>query len=131
MPGTFGLLGHSNDRPAGLAIARVAADEAELLALGVHPRHRRRGLGDALLRAACATALAAGASKMFLEVAADNESALQLYHSLGFSECGFRRGYYAKRSDAIDARTALVMHRQLASADGDDEADGGIAATTR
>ena len=42
MPGCFAVAD-----PDGLALARVAADEAELLTVGVLPRARRRGVGCA------------------------------------------------------------------------------------
>ena len=48
---------------------------------------------------------------MILEVAADNPSALRLYHKLGFTKLSERKGYYA-RPDGQPA-TALVMARDL------------------
>ena len=48
IPGVFGLL-HAAD---GLVLARVAADESEILTLGVVPSARGRGIGADLLRRA-------------------------------------------------------------------------------
>ena len=45
LPGTFGLI----DPAGGMVLARVAADEAEILALAVAPPARRQGRGAALL----------------------------------------------------------------------------------
>ena len=56
-PGVAGLLLQVDGRDAGIALCRVAADEAELLTIAVRPTERRRGVGPALLTAvieACA-----------------------------------------------------------------------------
>lgn len=103
MPGAFGL--HAPGE--GFVLARVAADEAEILTLAVAPPARRRGLGGALLGAAMAGAAARGAAAMFLEVAERNAPARALYAAAGFAEAGRRRRYYADGADA------LVLRRDL------------------
>lgn len=103
--GCFGLLRSDG---AGLVLARVAADEAEILTLAVLPAARRRGLGAALLAAACADAARRGAAVLFLEVAEANAAARQLYAAAGFAPAGRRRGYYPGGQDA------LVLRRDLA-----------------
>jgi ribosomal protein S18 acetylase RimI-like enzyme len=52
--------------------------------LGVRPEGRRSGLGTALMVAATAEGLAAGADWVSLGVWADNEPALRIYRRLGF-----------------------------------------------
>ncbi len=115
MPGAAGLIAVENESlvpsaggsgPAGLVLWRVAADEAEILTIAVLPPWRRHGLGYALLEGACGAATAAGATAMFLEVAAGNAAALTLYQQTGFIRVGLRRGYY----DGVDA---LTMRRAL------------------
>ena len=98
-------------RVAGFAMLRLAADEAELVTIAVDPKWRKKGVGAALLRAAFEDLLMSPATKMFLEVAADNASALALYRRHGFAEIGRRDGYYS-RLDGKPA-TALVMSRKL------------------
>jgi ribosomal protein S18 acetylase RimI-like enzyme len=56
VPGSFGLLAMGAGDPAGFALARVAADEAEILALAVVPAWRCRGVGAALVDATAAAA---------------------------------------------------------------------------
>ena len=103
MPGAYGFW-----RPAaGLVLARVAADEAEVLTIAVVPAARRQGLGAALLHAALARALAMGARAMFLEVAASNQAALALYTGLGFTGVGQRQHYYGQGQDALVLRWSL------------------------
>lgn len=104
MPGVFGL----HIPGAGFVLARVAADEAEILTLAVIPPARRQGHAGALLAGAMAAALLLGATTMFLEVSAQNAAARGLYAQAGFTEVGRRGRYYADGSDA------LVLRRPLA-----------------
>lgn len=68
------------DREAELHRARVA--------LGVEPAFRRRGFGEALLRAAIGFAASSGLAWIDLRVLAHNAPALALYRKLGFVEVG-------------------------------------------
>ena len=103
VPGNFGLI----DPAGGMVLARVAADEAEILALAVAPPARRQGSGTALLLAAEALAAAAGARTMYLEVAAPNQPAGALYASCGYTLAGRRRAYYRDGSDALLLRKPI------------------------
>jgi ribosomal-protein-alanine N-acetyltransferase len=103
MPGVFGLI----DLAGGIVVARVAADEAEILTLAVQPAARRAGLGRRLLEAAVATARQHGAVAMFLEVSEINTAARSLYETSAFRPTGRRRRYYPDGSDA------LVMCRDI------------------
>ncbi len=96
MPGCFAVT-----EAEGLALARVAADEAELLTIGVLPQARRRGAGLALLRAASGEAARRGATRLFLEVATANAPARALYARAGLVEVGRRRRYYPDGGDAL------------------------------
>ena len=96
-PGVFGLI----DKRGGMLLARVAADEAEVLTLAVVPERRQLGLGGALVRAAATEALGLGAGRLFLEVSVRNQAARSLYRSLGFAQVGRRRAYYADGTDAL------------------------------
>ncbi|HEU0087660.1 MAG TPA: ribosomal protein S18-alanine N-acetyltransferase [Pseudonocardiaceae bacterium] len=80
-------------------LARTGRD-AEVHTLAVDPAHQGRGVGRALLRALLERA--AGAA-VFLEVRTDNEAAIALYRSEGFTVIGTRRGYY--RPSGADAFT--------------------------
>ncbi|MGF1552403.1 MAG: GNAT family N-acetyltransferase [Paracoccaceae bacterium] len=98
-----------------LALARVAADEAEILDLGVVAEHRRAGLGRALLGTVLEAVRHRGAARLFLEVAADNAAARALYAGAGFAEIGTRRRYYTRPGGAVDA---LVLARATAGGGG-------------
>lgn len=86
------------------ALVRVIADEAELLTIATHPHMQRRGLARACMRTWHQTARGLGATRGFLDVAADNRPALALYTACGYRRCGLRPGYYPRRDGgAVDA----------------------------
>lgn len=116
-PGAFALTIAREGTPAGLSLAWVQADEAELLTFGVCANARRRGLASLLLAVTLEEAQALGAKALFLEVAEPNAPARALYAKLGFEEAGRRRGYYAGKADAlILRRTTSVLDSANASA---------------
>ncbi len=114
-PGSFGLLSISGELPSGFLLARVAADEAEILSRGVLPPLRRHGMARALLRSAATRAAESGARRLFLEVAADNHAARALYLREGYARIGRRPCYYRRGAGALDA---LILARPLAISPG-------------
>jgi len=96
-PGIFGLI----DPVGGMLIARIAADEAEILTLAVVPERRQQGLGANLLAFAAREARLRGAMSLFLEVSTRNPAARGLYQRSGFQQVGRRRAYYSDGSDAL------------------------------
>lgn len=95
----------------GFALAQVAADEAEILTIGVIADWQRSGVGRLLLDGLKRAVVRAGATSLFLEVAADNDAALALYRRAGFVETGRRKGYYSRTGGAsVDA---VVMRLEL------------------
>lgn len=93
------------------ALGRVILDEAELLTLATDPAYQRKGLGRQMLTAYHETAQQRGATRFFLEVAADNVAARALYQAAGYSVDGQRAGYYRM----TDGQTvdAVMMSRAL------------------
>jgi [ribosomal protein S18]-alanine N-acetyltransferase len=105
LPGVWLNIAWDDAQPAGFALARTIADEAELLLLAIRPAMRRRGIGTALLRAVAVDARERGAAALHLEVRANNE-AVQLYRAEGFEKIGERRDYYrGKDGKLFDAHT--------------------------
>ncbi|MBO6756431.1 MAG: ribosomal protein S18-alanine N-acetyltransferase [Roseibium sp.] len=96
--------------PLGFLVIRTVADEAEVLTIAVHPRHRGRGVGKKLMQEAIFRLYGDRCACLFLEVDAANEAALLLYRSLGFRQVGERKGYYR---EADGEGTALVMRIDL------------------
>src|SRR5471030_1533709 len=105
IPGVFGLL----DWLGGMILARVAADEAEILTLAVLPAQRRSGIATALLREAILVAVRMGARSVFLEVSVANIAARQVYTRAGFIETGRRPHYYSYNSDALVLRLDVEL----------------------
>jgi len=105
MPRGFGLIARRQEpgfagldaiRGVGFALCRTTADECELLSLGVVPAQRRNGVARLLLEAAMQRCRNAGAKRMFLEVAIDNDKAKRLYEDRGFVVVGTRSNYYLR-----------------------------------
>ena len=93
----------------GFVILRHAADEAEILSIGVLPAVRRQGVGRTLLAAAVEHAGAAGAAAIFLEVGEDNAIARALYEMAGFVPVGRQPDYYRRAGHSGVA--AIVMRK--------------------
>jgi ribosomal-protein-alanine N-acetyltransferase len=80
---------------------QCVAREGSLLSIGVLPAFRRRGCGEAILRAILSDA-ERRADFLTLEVRASNLPALRLYEKHGFLPVGRRAGYYDHpREDAV------------------------------
>jgi tRNA threonylcarbamoyladenosine biosynthesis protein TsaB len=110
-PGGFAVVAEANGAALGFVLGRVAADEAEILSIGVLAAYRQNGVGARLLREAAARAGTLGATTLFLEVAEDNLSARRLYEAHGLGPAGRRRNYYGDEGggDAILLRGALPL----------------------
>jgi ribosomal-protein-alanine N-acetyltransferase len=100
LPGTFGWLA-GGDQPQGFVLARIAADEAEILTIMVLPPYRRQGLANLLLDKVAEQAKKQGVISVFLEVAASNKAGLELYTKVGFVQVGRRKRYYPNGGDAL------------------------------
>ena len=90
-PDTEFLLAGDRERATGLCQLRyrhsvwTGRDDCWLEDLFVDESARRQGLGRALAEAALDRARARGAKRIELDTDADNEAAMALYESLGFS----------------------------------------------
>ena len=98
MPGSFALIAavidDANETPVGFTLARIMGEDSELLTLCVLPAYRRRAIAATLLDDVRARARAAGARRLFLEVAETNDAARALYAGRGFTASRRRPDYY-------------------------------------
>lgn len=109
--GAFAVVARIAGDVAGYALVRVAADEGEILALGVVPEQRRGGVARELVAALTFHAIVRGARRMVLEVSVDNPAGKALYAAAGFTPVGHRRDYYRRpEGGAVDA---LIMACEL------------------
>jgi ribosomal-protein-alanine N-acetyltransferase len=93
---------------AGYAGLDLAGEVADVMTVAVAPDRRGTGLGRRLLGHLLERAARHGASRVMLEVRADNAAARALYEGAGFTVVHTRRGYY--RPGGIDA---LVMRKEV------------------
>ena len=95
----------------GYSVMSMAAGEAHLLNLCIHPTYQGRGLGAAALEQVLTVAAASNITTVFLEVRVSNLAARRLYESAGFNEIGQRFNYYPAaggREDALVFAKVLV-----------------------
>lgn len=85
---------------------RAAADQAEVITIGVRPNARRVGLANILLAFMEKDLSKRGIKKVFLEVAIDNIPAISLYKKNGFVRVGVRPKYY-------DGKDAVIMEKTI------------------
>ena len=90
----------------GFIVYRIAADEAEIITIGVNPDFRRNGIASAMIGIIEKTIKNQGIKKIFLEVASNNMPAQKLYESMGFKTVGLRPKYY----DGVDA---ILMSKDI------------------
>jgi ribosomal-protein-alanine N-acetyltransferase len=112
MPGVWLSLARDGGEVVGFAMARVVAQEAELLLLAVKGKARNKGVGNLLLEAFAARASARGARRLHLEVREGNH-AVNLYRRAGFTQVGRRRNYYSGRDGQI--YDALTLARPVSN----------------
>ncbi|MCG6936316.1 MAG: ribosomal protein S18-alanine N-acetyltransferase [Proteobacteria bacterium] len=98
------------DEVLAYSVFSVAATEAHILTVCVHPDWRRQGLGRKMMEYMLEQAEQAGAEVILLEVRPSNTAAIQLYRDMQFNEVGIRPDYYP----AVDGREdALIMARSM------------------
>jgi ribosomal protein S18 acetylase RimI-like enzyme len=96
-------------RPVGYAmiLTRRGSRKARLYSIAVSPNASGRGIGSSLLAAAEDMACRLGASRLHLEVRADNPTAIRLYERAGYRALGQKLDYYE------DGAMALLLGREL------------------
>ncbi|MGV0836340.1 N-acetyltransferase family protein [Mycolicibacterium thermoresistibile] len=88
-------------RIAGFASVRPLSgwsDHVGNLNLIVHPDHRRAGVGAQLARRALAESLRGGLHKLQVELAADHDSAIEMFNELGFTGEALLRDHIRDRN---------------------------------
>lgn len=94
MPGVWLTVARDAGGMIGFSLARIVADEAELLLLAVRRRAQGRGVGKSLLERFIQDSKQKDATRLHLEVR-DGNHAVKLYQKYGFSLVGRRRNYYS------------------------------------
>lgn len=88
----------------GYILVALQVDVWHVLNVTVHPLHRGRRIGEALVRSAIAVGDRRDHGGYTLEVRVSNDRAIRLYERLGFVTHGVRRRYYSDNGE-----DALIM----------------------
>ncbi len=96
----------------GYSILSVAAGEAHILNICIHPTYRSMGYGEKLLDEILFRARSSSVRQIFLEVRPSNEHALSLYRKKDFHKVADRPAYYQASKGREDAN---VLVKKLAS----------------
>jgi ribosomal-protein-alanine acetyltransferase len=98
-PNAVALLARVDADIAGFAISLVEdcgrAKLGHVVTIDVAVKHRRKGIGLTLLREAEDTLSQRNVQAVYLEVRADNTTALQLYRKQGYVETELLEDYYS------------------------------------
>ncbi|MDR1412592.1 MAG: tRNA (adenosine(37)-N6)-threonylcarbamoyltransferase complex dimerization subunit type 1 TsaB, partial [Actinomycetes bacterium] len=104
--GTLRREGEGLWRLIGCVGAADLAGELNVLMLAVASGERRRGVARALLDLLLEQARERRIASATLEVRADNEAAIRLYRSAGFTQTGRRTGYYPQAATPVGTPSA-------------------------
>lgn len=104
------LPGEQPGQVVGYAGVSVAGAQGDVMTVAVAPALQGKGVGGVLLRRLVDEAASLGASRLLLEVRADNAAAQRLYEREGFERIAVRAGYYRGDAGPVDA---WVMRRSI------------------
>lgn len=104
----FGWIAEQGNEVAGFLVARLVADEMEILNLAVRADARRAGVASKLLAEAFAQGRTQEVRRVFLEVRESNAAAIAFYRQHGFSLASRRKQYYHEPEE-----DALIFERAL------------------
>jgi [ribosomal protein S18]-alanine N-acetyltransferase len=104
--GTIALVASRDGRVVGYLLASDQAGAWHVLNVCVEDRHRRGGIGEALMHGLFSRADMLPHRGYTLEVRVSNDAAIRLYERLGFMDHGLRPGYYSDNGE-----DAIVMWR--------------------
>ena len=106
----------ATDGGVDVGIARCATEgsteDAYLISMWVAPVARGRGVGEQLVEAVSEWALAAGFSRLLLDVADDNTAAMALYKRLSFRPTGETSRFPPPRSQITEHQQARMLRAE-------------------
>jgi len=93
--------GPGSDAIVGFVVFRNLGEESELLNIGVHPLHRRMGIGKKLMQFYLDFSQGMQIKTFYLEVHISNPSAIGLYQCFSYHPIGTRKKFYQGKFDAL------------------------------
>ena len=95
------VVAHEGNDIIGFAVMKYLEGEARLNLFGIHPNHRRKGVGTRMIKWLEETALINGNGVVYLETRLRNHGAREFYKSLGYKVIQRLPGYYKGRETAV------------------------------
>ena len=93
--GVLFLLFEEKGEILGYAGMQIVLDEGYVTNVAVNRNHRKKGIGNALVKGLISAARERKLSFVSLEVRPSNTAAISLYSKLGFAEVGRRKNFYS------------------------------------
>ncbi|MBE7444544.1 MAG: GNAT family N-acetyltransferase [Planctomycetia bacterium] len=94
---------------AGLVRLRLKSYSGRVYAVAVHPDAQGKRVGYKLTSHVLHALTAYGAQRIFLEVHAENQKAINLYRMLGFIDQGYLANYYGPHHNGIRMMRSATM----------------------
>ena len=101
------LVAVEDEHVIGYVGSQTVIGETDMMNIAVHPDHRRKGIGTALILELIDALKTLGSHSLMLEVRCSNCSAISVYKNLGFLEVGRRKNYYRNPKE-----DALIMRKE-------------------
>ena len=112
----FFLVAKIHGSVVGYVASFLEESDAEIVSIAVDPKHRRQGIGRALMMHTLAKLTVFGIRRVTLTVRSANRPAMRLYAMLGFRCVRRISQYYADDSNAIEMQKALSGATRAADA---------------
>ena len=96
----FGIVALIDGKVVGYGGVMIALDEGQITDVAVSGEYRRRGIGMEIVKAMTAESKKRGLATLYLEVRESNRAARELYLACGFEECGMRKNFYRRPTEA-------------------------------
>lgn len=93
--GVLFLLFEEKGEILGYAGMQIVLDEGYVTNVAVNRNHRKKGIGNALVKGLISAARERELSFVSLEVRPSNTAAISLYSKLGFAQAGRRKNFYS------------------------------------
>lgn len=106
-PLSLWLVALDGETVAGYVGSQAVMGEADMMNVAVAPDYRRQGIAEELVNRLVDALSENGNHSLALEVRESNGAAIALYQKLGFTQIGFRPGYYRNPKEG-----ALILRKE-------------------
>jgi ribosomal-protein-alanine N-acetyltransferase len=113
------VIAEEGGKIVGFILSEENPPLAHIITLDVDAKHRRKGIGGALLEALESNLAARGVRSILLETAIDNEPAVAFWKSRGYRIEATLKRYYLKRINAYEMRKILPGERKAGMQSGE------------